>query len=159
MDLSAEAKRRLADIVELQPTKNSELQHRWGLDSGSAVHQYLEAELKEYYYRDDQSLIRATPDAVDLIDPADGDRTVTVRPLANDILSVLAGLDDRSQSVVSVLQDLRAEHDTDPSTDELRRQLQQLADRGLVEVIHRSVPTYRLAVDPATVDIEVTTDS
>jgi hypothetical protein len=60
MTLSEEARDRLADVVELQPTKNSELQDRWELDSGSDVHQYLESELSDYYYRDDNSLIRAS---------------------------------------------------------------------------------------------------
>jgi len=30
------------------------------LDSGSEVHQYLESQLKEYYYRDSDGYIRAT---------------------------------------------------------------------------------------------------
>jgi len=68
MALSDEARERLADIVELQPTKNSELQDRWGMDSGSDVHQYLENELKEYYYRNEDSLICATPEAVEVMD-------------------------------------------------------------------------------------------
>ena len=63
MTLSEQARSRLADLVALQPTKNAELQERWGMESGSEVHQYLESELKEYYYRDDDSLIRATPTA------------------------------------------------------------------------------------------------
>jgi len=60
MSLTDEELSRLADIVRLQPTKNGELQDAWGLDSGSEVHQYLENHLKEYYYRDDDSLIRST---------------------------------------------------------------------------------------------------
>ena len=66
MSLTDEEVDRLGDIVELQPTKNKELQDRWGLDSGSEVHQYLEGHLKEYYFRDDDSLIRSTAEAVEL---------------------------------------------------------------------------------------------
>lgn len=51
---------RIVDLVRLQPTKNAELQGQWGLDSGSEVHQYLESQLKEYYYRDSDGYIRAT---------------------------------------------------------------------------------------------------
>jgi len=35
MTLSEEARSRLADIVSMQPTKNGDLQDRWGLDGGS----------------------------------------------------------------------------------------------------------------------------
>ena len=79
MSLTDEELSRLADVVELQPTKNSELQERWGVDSGSEVHQYLEGHLKEYYYRDDDSLIRSTPEAVELTDVEPG-----VAPPADD---------------------------------------------------------------------------
>lgn len=65
--LSSEAQARLADLINLQPTKNNELQERWNLDSGSEVHQYLESELKSYYYRDENSLIRATDGAEQLL--------------------------------------------------------------------------------------------
>jgi len=65
--LSSEAQARLVDLVKLQPTKNKELQERWNLDSGSEVHQYLESELKSYYYRDENSLIRATDGAEQLV--------------------------------------------------------------------------------------------
>jgi hypothetical protein len=51
---------RVVDLVRLQPTKNAELQDRWGLNNGSEVHQYLESELKDYYYRDNDGYIRAT---------------------------------------------------------------------------------------------------
>ncbi len=155
MSLSEEAMRRLADIVELQPTKNGELQERWGLDSGSAVHQYLEAELSEYYYRDEDSLIRATPDAAELVG-GEADTTVRLTAAEADIIAVLARPDERAQSVVSVLHDLREVRDADPATDALRRRLKRLADRGLVEVVRRTVPTYKLAVDPDTIDVRVT---
>lgn len=51
---------RVVDLVRLQPTKNAELQDRWGLNDGSEVHKYLESELKNYYYRDGDGYIRAT---------------------------------------------------------------------------------------------------
>ena len=54
MSLTDEELSRLEDVVELQPTKNSELQERWGVDSGSAVQRYLEDHLTEYYYRVDR---------------------------------------------------------------------------------------------------------
>ena len=50
----------IVDLVRLQPTKNADLQDQWGLDSGSEVHQYLESQLKEYYYRDSDGYIQAT---------------------------------------------------------------------------------------------------
>jgi len=54
---------RVVDLVRLQPTKNDELQDLWGLASGSEVHQYLESELKDYYFRDGDGYIRATDEA------------------------------------------------------------------------------------------------
>ena len=90
MTLSEEARERLADIVELQPTKNGELQERWDMDSGSEVHQYLESELKEYYYRNDNSLICATPEATTLIDGEDSERIQTVT--SNDVPDRLASV-------------------------------------------------------------------
>lgn len=53
------AKSRLEDIRELEPTSNSELRDRWGMDSGKDVARYLKEELGEYTYRDDNSKIRA----------------------------------------------------------------------------------------------------
>lgn len=52
--------KRVVDLVRLQPTKNAEMQEKWGLNDGSEVHQYLESELKEYYYRDGDGYICAT---------------------------------------------------------------------------------------------------
>ncbi|MBV0900806.1 DUF5797 family protein [Haloarcula salina] len=156
MTLSEEARERLADVVELQPTKNSELQERWDMDSGSEVHQYLESELKEHYYRDDNSLICATPEATTLIDGADSDRvqTVTVTPLQQAVVDVIAGPDEESQSVVSVLHALR-DAGEDRETDEVRSALRSLADKGIVETIQKTVPTFRLAVARDELDIEL----
>ncbi len=164
MSLSDEERDRLADIVELQPTKNKELQDRWGLESGSDVHQYLEGHLKEFYYRDDNSLIRATTEANDLVDVepgiVDGDEdgmpdSIRVEPLEAQIFGVLAGPDDRSQSVVSVLQSLRSTHDIDPDVESVRRGLQSLKRKGVVEVLYRTVPTFRLAVERDSIEVDV----
>ena len=156
MTLSEEAKERLADIVANQPTKNGELQELWGMDSGSEVHQYLESELKEYYYRDENSLICATPAATALVDGEDSERvqTMTVSPLQATIIEVLAGPDEEPQSVVATLQDVRAAGE-DPEVDDVRSALRSLADMGIVEVVQKTVPTFRLAVEREAVDVEV----
>lgn len=151
MTLSEEARRRLADIVELQPTKNRKLQERWGLESGSDVHRYLEDELGEYYYRDENSLIRATEEAADLVDVEPGlaedesGTTIRVSDLESQVFAVLPGPGERSQSVVSTLQDLRAEFDVDPPAEDVREALQALKRKEVVEVVYRTVPTYRLS--------------
>jgi hypothetical protein len=162
MTLSEEVRERLADVVELQPTKNAELQERWGMESGSEVHQYLETELGDYYYRDENSLIRATEEAADLVDVepgvsdnGDGSRSIRVRELHARVFAVLAGPDDRSQSVVSVLHALRDEFGIDPTADEVRDALQSLKRKGVVEVVYRTVPTYKLAVDREAVEVSV----
>ncbi|MBV0923460.1 hypothetical protein KTS45_04535 [Halomicroarcula limicola] len=156
MTLSEEARERLADIVERQPTKNGELQELWDMDSGSEVHQYLESELKEYYYRNEDSLICATPEATALIDGEDSDRvqTIAVTPLQAAIVEVIAGPDEESQSVVSVLHALR-EAGEESDVDEVRSALRSLADKGIVETVQKTVPTFRLAVEREDVDVEV----
>lgn len=58
---------RIADLVRLQPTKNSELQNGWGLSSGSEVHNYLQSELTDYYFRDSDNLIWASDEAEALV--------------------------------------------------------------------------------------------
>ena len=166
MGLDEEAEARLADIVTLQPTKNKELQDRWEMDSGSEVHQYLENELKEYYYRDDDSLIRATAEAAELtgVEPgvppeeAGGEdgipQTVRVPELHAQVLDVLAGPEERSESVVSVLGKLRERFDIDPEAEAVRSALQSLKRKGVVEVEYRTVPTFRLAVERSAFDVE-----
>ena len=164
MSLSEEARERLADVVELQPTKNRELQERWDLDSGSEVHQVLENELKDYYYRDDDSYIRATDEAAELVDVEPGVQggdedvpsAIRVPKLQQQVFVVLAGPDERSESVVSTLKKLRAEFDIDPSADEVREAIQSLKRKGVVEVIYRTVPTYRLLVEREDVDVKTT---
>ena len=149
MSLSDVARERLADIVELQPTKNKALQERWGMESGSDVHQYLENELREYYYRDENSLIRATAEAVALVSGEEMPDTLEVHmsDLERDVFSVLASPDERSQSVVAVLQDLREANDDAYDVGEVRRALQTLSRKGVAEKVQRTVPTFRLAVD------------
>jgi chromosome condensin MukBEF MukE localization factor len=164
MTLSEEARERLADLVELQPTKNSELQERWGLESGSEVHQYLENELKDYYFRDDNSLIRATKEAADLVDVEPGvvgdeetgvPEAIRVPELQQQVFSVVAGPDEESESVVSVLQKLREEYDVDPDAEEVRSALQALRRKGVVEVVYRTVPTFKLAVERDEVEVSI----
>ncbi|WP_256686880.1 DUF5797 family protein [Halococcus qingdaonensis] len=157
MALSEEAQERLADVVALQPTKNGELEERWGMDSGSEVHQYLESELKAYYYRDEDSLIRATADAADLVGAdteSDGPRTVTVPALQAQVFAVVADENDRAESVVSVLHSLRDAHDIDPAPEDVRSALRGLARRGVVDVVQKTVPTFRLAVEREDVVVE-----
>jgi hypothetical protein len=164
MTLSDEEKSRLADVVRLQPTKNRELQERWGLESGSEVHSYLESHLKEYYYRDDDSLIRATAEAAELVGVEPGvetdedegvPETIRVPDLESKVFRVVAGPDERSESVVSVLNKVRERFDEDPPVDEVRRALQSLRRKGVVEVTYRAVPTFRRAVDQDAVSVEV----
>ena len=155
MTLPEEARERLADIVERQPTKNGELQRQWGLDSGSEVHQYLESQLGEYYYRNTDSLICATPEGEALVGDGDltGTRTVDGTPLDRQILATLPGPGGESQSVVATLHDVR-EAGGDPDVDAVRSSLHALVDRGLVERVERSVPTFRLAVERERIEID-----
>ncbi|MFB6103384.1 MAG: DUF5797 family protein [Haloplanus sp.] len=162
MTLSAEERDRLADIVRLQPTKNKELQERWGLDSGSEVHEYLESHLSDYYYRNEDSYICATPEAADRtgVEPGiegdeDGPQVIRVPELEAQVFDVVAGPDDRSESVVSVLQKVREAFDADPEVDAVREALQSLRRKGVVEVIYRAVPTFKLAVGRDEVEVEV----
>ncbi|ADB60272.1 hypothetical protein Htur_1384 [Haloterrigena turkmenica DSM 5511] len=164
MTLSEEATERLADVVELQPTKNSELQERWDMESGSEVHQYLENELGDYYFRDDNSLIRATAEANDLVDVEPGIESdpddegvpsrIRVPELQTQIVAVLAGPEEESESVVSVLHKLREEFDVDPEAEDVRSGLQSLRRKGVVEVEYRTVPTFRLTVDREELEVE-----
>ncbi|ERH11298.1 MAG: hypothetical protein J07HB67_00305 [halophilic archaeon J07HB67] len=163
VSLTDEERDRLADVVRLQPTKNGELEAQWGLDSGSEVHGYLEDHLGDYYYRDDDSLIRATPEAAELtgVDPGveggedGGDPTrIRVPTLQAQVFAVLAGPDDRSQSVVSTLQDVRAAFGVDPEAEAVREALQALRRKNVVEVIYRTVPTFRRRVERDAIEVE-----
>jgi hypothetical protein len=154
MTLPEEAESRLADLVALQPTKNSELQERWGFERGSEVHRYLESELEEYYYRNDDSLICATPAAAEVLGMETDEDLLRVPELQAHILAVIAGPDEEPQSVVSVLQALR-ESGRDADPDAVRSGLRNLEDRGLVEVVRKTVPTFRMALDRDAVTVEV----
>lgn len=66
-NLPDEAQKRLIDLVRLEPTSNAKLKNQWDMNSGSEVHQYLESELKPYYYRGDDSYIRVTEEAKDFV--------------------------------------------------------------------------------------------
>jgi len=169
-DLTDEELERLADVVRLQPTKNSELGDRWGMDSGSDVHGYLEGHLTDYYYRDDNSLIRATDEAADLTgaepgvvddedDPNAVPERITVPPLHEQVFRVVADHDERSESVVSVLNKVREEYGVDPEAGDVRRALQSLRRKNVVEVIYRTVPTFRLAVPREEIEVVVAADA
>jgi hypothetical protein len=151
MGLSATARSRLADIVELQPTTNGELGDRWELDDGSAVHAYLESELADHYERTDDGYIVAAAGAADAVDAEPGiERSgdgVVVRgsDLRQRIVETLPGPDERSNSVVAVLHRVR-EAGVDPEVDAVRNELRTLQRAGVVDTVQRSVPTYRLAV-------------
>ena len=147
MSLSAEARKRLADIIERQPTKNKELQEAWDMESGSEVHQYLEAELRDYYYRDDNSLIRATAEAEAIIEGTHDEDGLAIElsGIEEEVFAVVPGPDERSVSVVAVLHAVRDEFDEDPDVGEIRRALQVLTRKGALEKVMRTVPTYRLA--------------
>lgn len=159
MTLSEKALQRLADVVVLQPTKNAELQDQWDLESGSEVHQVLESDLGEYYYRDEDSLIRATPEAAELVEReglvegGTDEQTVHVSTLQCRVIEVIADPDEQPQSVVSVLQDVR-ETGEDPSVDEVRSALGSLTDKGILERVRTTVPTYRLAVERDELTVE-----
>ncbi len=169
MTLTDEERDRLADVVRLQPTKNGELEDVWGVDGGSEVHGYLEEHLKEYYYRDDDGLIRATAEANDLVDVDPGiepdavakgeapDR-IAVPELETRVFRAVAGPDERSQSVVNVLNDLREGYDIDPDVGDVRRALRSLERKNVVEVVYRTVPTFRLAVERDAVTVETAAD-
>jgi hypothetical protein len=149
MTLSAEARERLEDIVELQPTKNAALQERWEMDSGSEVHSYLESELKDYYYRNENSLICATPEAEAVVAGEETDsseRIVDVTDIEAATLDVLPGPDDDPQSVVATLHALE-DAGEDIDVDETRSVLHGLVDKGAVERVRRTVPTFRLALE------------
>ncbi len=163
MTLSEEARDRLADVVELQPTKNAELQDRWAMESGSEVHQYLENELSDYYFRDDNSLIRATDDAAELVDVEPGiesdpdggvPSTIRVPELQAQIVDVIAGPDEETESVVSVVHKLRDAYNVDPPAEDVRAAIQSLRRKEVVEVVYRTVPTFRLAVDRDELTVE-----
>jgi hypothetical protein len=164
MELPDEAKSRLADVVTLQPTKNAELQEKWGMESGSEVHVYLEGELKEYYYRDENSLIRTTPEAAELVDvepgieddgEGGGPAVLRVPELQYHVLQVVPDHEDDPASVVATLNALRDETELDPDVEDVRAALRSLANKRALETVKLTVPTYRLAVPGAELTVEL----
>jgi hypothetical protein len=166
MSLTDQELDRLADLVRLQPTKNSELEDAWGLDSGSEVYSYLTSHLDDYYLRDQNKLIRASPEAAELVDVDTNDEgdsddsldALRVPQLQYRVYTVLAGPEERSESVVSVLGKLRESHDIDPEAESVRKALRSLERKNIVDVVYRTVPTFRLATDRESIDIEENTD-
>jgi hypothetical protein len=156
MTLSDEARKRLEDIVELEPTKNADLQDRWGMDSGSEVHSYLESELGDYYYRNENSLICATPEAAELV--GDGDstgegRSVRGTALEAAIVDVLPEPDEEPQSVVATLHEVE-DRGVDTDVDAVRSALHTLSDKGVVDRVRKTVPTFQLTLERGLVSIE-----
>lgn len=155
MALSEEARSRLADIVDLEPTKNKELQEAWGMESGSEVHRYLEAELRDYYYRDDDSLICVTDEGKAIVAGAGGTTGVAVelKGIEREVFEVVPAPEERSESVVAILHRIREVSDSNPDVEEVRKALQTLSRKGVLEKVVRTVPTYRLAVPRSEVEL------
>jgi len=151
MGLSAAARDRLADLVELQPTTNGELADRWGLDGGSAVHGYLEEHLADYYARNDDGYIVATDAAAGQVDvtptvqPTDDGVVIGNDPLLRAVAAALPAPDERAKSVVAVLQSVR-DDETEAEVDAVRDAIKSLNRAGVVDPVQRTVPTYKLAV-------------
>lgn len=123
------------------------------MDSGSDVHQYLESELKDYYFRDENSLIRATGEARELLGIEGSGDVVRVPELQVRITEVLAGPDEDPESVVSVLHSLEAAG-VETDVDAVRSGLRSLEDKGIVESVHLTVPTFRLTTEREALDVE-----
>jgi phosphoribosylformylglycinamidine (FGAM) synthase PurS component len=70
------------------------------------------------------------------------------------VFETVAGPDERSMSVVSVLHALRSRTGLDPEVDAVRRALQSLRRKGVVEVEYRAVPTFRRAIAAEEVTVE-----
>ena len=130
------------------------------MESGSEVHQFLEGELKEYYYRDENSLIRATPEAAELVgvepgmeEGEDGTRTLRLPDVQYHVMRVVPGPDEESASVVNVLHRIR-DAGEDPDVEDVREALRSLASKGVLETVKRTVPTYRLALPRGDLTVE-----
>ena len=59
---------RVRELIEMAPTKNSELAEAWGYESGSELYQFLSTEFDEYYERNKDKLIVPTQQAKNLVD-------------------------------------------------------------------------------------------
>jgi polyphosphate kinase 2 (PPK2 family) len=129
------------------------------MESGSEVHQYLEAALSEYYFRDDDGLIRATPEAAELVDVEPGisedDDGMRVRltTLQADVLSAVPDADAESASVVAILHAYRDATGKDPTAGDVREALNALKRKGVVERVQRAVPTFRLTRPRDEIDV------
>ena len=80
-----------------------------------------------------------------------------VSSLQGAVVDVLAGPDEEPQSVVATLHAVR-ETGRDPDVDEVRSALRNLVDMGIVEMIKKTVPTFRLAVERHALDVTVRED-
>ncbi|MFB6110014.1 MAG: DUF5797 family protein [Halodesulfurarchaeum sp.] len=153
MALSETARSRLADILEREPTKNGELQAAWDMDSGSEVHQYLESELAAYYYRDENSLIRVSPEGKAVLSgEADDGPVVSFSGIEAAVFASVPGPEERSESVVSIFHRVQ-EQGVETDVDAVRSALRTLVRKDVLETIHRTVPTYRLAVPRSDVTV------
>ncbi len=154
MPLSETARSRLADILEREPTKNGDLQRAWEMESGSEVHQYLESELKPYYYRDEDSLIRVSPEGKAVLSGDEGDGpVVSFSGIEAAVFDAVPGPAEESASVVAVLHRVRERTDADPAVNEVRAALRSFVEKDVCESIERTVPTYRLAVPRSDVQV------
>ncbi|MFP4530113.1 MAG: DUF5797 family protein [Halodesulfurarchaeum sp.] len=154
MVLSETARSRLADILEREPTKNSELQSAWDMDSGSEVHQYLESELGPYYYRDENSLIRVSPEGKAILSgDGTGGPAIAFAGIEEAVFEAVPGPEAEPASVVAVLHRVREQTDIDPDVDAVRSALRTLVRKDVCESIDRTVPTYRLSVPRSDVEV------
>jgi hypothetical protein len=154
MSLSETARSRLADILEREPTKNSELQAAWDMKSGSEVHQYLETELGPFYYRDNDSLIRVSPEGKALLSgDGTGGPAIAFSGIEQDVFEALPGPETEPESVVSILHGVQEQTNLDPEVDAVRSALRTLVRKEVCEKIPRTVPTYRLSVPRSEVDV------
>lgn len=102
-DLPSEQQTRLLDLFNLEPTSNSELKEKWGMASGSEVHNYLDSMMKQFYFRDEDSYIRLTEEGKELVqenndrsqyvprdsgDSEDESQNIRNRDLLMDLISV-----------------------------------------------------------------------
>ena len=86
------------------------------------------------------------------------ERLIDATPLQAAILDVLGGPDGEPRSVVATLQDLR-DAGRDPTVDEVRSALRILVDKGAVERVRRTVPTFRLALDRESIRVREEADA
>jgi hypothetical protein len=106
-NLPDEEQERLIDLVRLEPTSNAKLKNQWDMDSGSEVHQYLESELRPYYYRNDNSYICVTEEAKDFVRENNGlNQYVTENSGNSEDVSENIRNRDLLMDLVSVVQSL-----------------------------------------------------